>query len=94
MTVSNPKRVGGVFDNVTTGAYILHMTTGHQNQITINPKVRFGKPCIRGTRIAVVDILNLLAAGYSVNDIPAQYPGITKKDVAAAIEFATNLTER
>lgn len=63
------------------------------NRITIDPKVRFGKPCIRGTRIAVVDILNLLAAGYKIDEIPKQYPGITKKDVLAAIEFATRLTE-
>ena len=51
--------------------------------------MRFGKPCIRGTRIAVADVLNLLAAGYTINDIPKQYPGITKADVVAAIEFAT-----
>ncbi|MDA2922862.1 DUF433 domain-containing protein [Patescibacteria group bacterium AH-259-L07] len=63
------------------------------NKITIDPKIRFGKPCIKGTRIAVVDILNLLAAGYTIEKIPAQYPGITKKDVLAAIEFAANLSE-
>lgn len=62
-------------------------------RITINPKIRFGKPCIRGTRIAVVDILNLLAAGYAIDEIPKQYPGITKNDVLAAIAFATRLTE-
>jgi uncharacterized protein (DUF433 family) len=61
--------------------------------ITINPEVRFGKPCIRGTRIAVEDILNLLAAGYRIDEIPKQYPGLTKKDVLAAIEFATRLAE-
>ncbi|MEW6557612.1 MAG: DUF433 domain-containing protein [Elusimicrobiota bacterium] len=63
------------------------------NRITINPKVRFGKPCIRNTRIAVADVLNLLAAGYSASEIPAQYPGITKQDVLAAIEFATGIVE-
>ena len=63
------------------------------NKITINPKIRFGKPCIRGTRVAVVDILNLLAAGYSIDEIPSQYHGITKKDVVAAIEFAGELAE-
>ncbi|MBI3602334.1 MAG: DUF433 domain-containing protein [Candidatus Omnitrophica bacterium] len=63
------------------------------NKITMNPKIRFGKPCIRNTRIAVVDILNLLAAGYPLDEIPYQYPGLTKKDVVAAIEFATQLAE-
>ena len=63
------------------------------SQITVDPKIRFGKPCIRGTRIAVVDILNLLASGYSANEIPEQYPGITKKDVISAIEFAGQLAD-
>ena len=63
------------------------------SKITVNPKIRFGKPCIGGTRIAVVDILNLLAAGYSIAEIPAQYPGITKKDVVTAIEFAGQLAD-
>lgn len=64
-----------------------------KKRIVINPEVRFGKPVIAGTRIAVADILNLLAAGYTVKDIPKQYPGITQKDVLAAIEFTTDLLE-
>ena len=63
------------------------------NRITINPDVRFGKPTIRGTRIAVADILNLLAAGYTLDEIPGQYPDITKEDALAAIEFATGILE-
>lgn len=69
-------------------------TTWLNKHITINPEVRFGKPCIRGTRIAVVDILNLLRAGYTIKEIPKQYPGITKKDVIAAIEFSAELVEQ
>lgn len=61
--------------------------------ITINPRIRFGKPCIRGTRVAVVDILNLVTAGYAIKEIPDQFPGITKKDVLTALKFATHLTE-
>ncbi len=64
-----------------------------RNRITINPKIRFGKPCIRGTRIAVGDILNLLTAGYTIDEIPHEYPGITKEDVISAIEFAAQLSE-
>ena len=63
------------------------------SKITLNPKVRFGKPCIHGTRIAVVEILNLLAAGYTIEEIPSQYPGITKKDVISAIEFSGQLAD-
>ena len=62
-------------------------------RIDINPNIRFGKPCIKGTRIAVADILNLLTGGYTIDEIIKQYPGITKKDVIAAIEFATQLAE-
>ena len=63
------------------------------SRITVNPKIRFGKPCVRGTRVAIVDILHLLAAGYTIEDIPSQYPGLTKKDVVAAIEFASELAD-
>ncbi|MEK7313789.1 MAG: DUF433 domain-containing protein [Deltaproteobacteria bacterium] len=64
----------------------------HQ-KITINPLVRFGKPCIKGTRVAVSDILSLIAGGYSLGDIPGQYPGISKDDVIAAIEYASQSME-
>ena len=57
-------------------------------KITIDPAVRFGKPCIRGTRIAVADIINLLAAGFAIDEIPGEYRGITKNDVLAALEFS------
>lgn len=62
-------------------------------RITVNPKIRFGKPCIRGTRIAVADILNLLHAGFSVHEIPAEYPSLTRKDVLAALEYAGQLAD-
>jgi uncharacterized protein (DUF433 family) len=62
------------------------------DRITIDPAIRFGKPCIRGTRIAVVDILELLSVGYSIEDIPEQLD-VTKEDVLAAIGYATELTE-
>lgn len=62
-------------------------------RIAIDPKVRFGKPTIRGTRIAIADILSLLAGGYTITDIPKQYPGITREDVLAALEFTTDILE-
>lgn len=63
-------------------------------QILIDPGIRFGKPCIKGTRITVGDILDLLSAGYTVDQIPKQYKGITKRDVLAAIAFAVKLSEQ
>ncbi|MEA3369170.1 MAG: DUF433 domain-containing protein [Candidatus Ratteibacteria bacterium] len=65
----------------------------HEGRIVVDPEIRFGKPCIKGTRIAVSDILNLIASGYSIEDIPKQYPGITKEDIIAAIEFASQSME-
>ncbi len=45
----------------------------YREHIVINPDVRFGRPCIKGTRISVYDILNWLANGLSVDDIVADY---------------------
>lgn len=56
--------------------------------IVIKQKVRFGKPAIMGTRIAVADILNLLRSGYRLDEIPTQYPGITTIDAEAALRYA------
>jgi len=64
-----------------------------EERIIVNPDIRFGKPTIRGTRIAVADILNLLGAGYAINEIPEQYEGVTKEDVIAAIEYASGVLE-
>ena len=69
------------------------MINNIKDRITINPEVRFGKPCIRNTRIAVSDILNLIASGYSLKDIPEQYPGISQEDIIAAIEYASQFME-
>ncbi len=81
-----------IFLHLTSVAKLVSLLP-KMNRITIDPKIRFGKPCIRGTRIAVVDILHLLSAGYTIDDIPQQYPGITREDILAAIEFASRLSE-
>ena len=58
--------------------------------ITINSEVRFGKPCIRGMRIAVYDILGWLASGMSIQDIIDVYPELTETDVMAALAYAAD----
>lgn len=68
-------------------------TTWLNKYITINPEVRFGKPCIKGTRLAVEDVLNMLRAGWTIDEIFQEYPDLTKKDILAAIEFATRTTQ-
>lgn len=59
-------------------------------RIVIDPKVRHGKPVIKGTRVSVDVILGSLAGGMSVDEVTKEY-GITRDDVLAAIEYAAKL---
>lgn len=58
-------------------------------RITLNPRVMVGKPVIKGTRLSVEYILNLLAHGATVAEILEEYEGLTAEDVRACILFAT-----
>jgi uncharacterized protein (DUF433 family) len=60
----------------------------YKEYITIEPGKRSGKPCIRGIRIAVYDILNMLADGMTYDEIIDDYPKITKEDILACLAFA------
>ena len=62
-------------------------------RITVNPKVMVGKPVIKGTRLTVEYILNLLAHGATVSEIISEYKGLTQEDVQACILFATKSLE-
>ena len=62
--------------------------------IIIDQKILAGKPIIKGTRIPVVLILNLLENGYTIGRILKAYPNLTKKDVLAAIDYAKKRIER
>jgi uncharacterized protein (DUF433 family) len=57
------------------------------DRISIDPAVCGGKPCIRGTRIWVSFVLDLLASGMSEDKLLAEYPGLTHDDVLAAIAY-------
>ena len=59
--------------------------------ITINQEVRFGKPVIAGTRIAVADIIYLLEGGYDIKEIPTQYPNVTLSQARKALGYAANI---
>ena len=63
-------------------------TTDLLKRITINPEVRSGKPCIKGTRITVYDILEYLAGGMSEDEILEDFPSLECEDIQAALEFA------
>ena len=58
--------------------------------ISIDPEIRFGKACIKGTRITVSDILNWLASGMTYKDISEDFPSIKKEHINAALMFAAH----
>jgi uncharacterized protein (DUF433 family) len=62
-------------------------------RITLNPKVMVGKPVIKGTRLTVEYILNLLAHGTTVAEILEEYKGLTREDIQACLLFATRSLE-
>ncbi len=68
------------------------MTSAHP-RITIEIDKRDGKPCIRGMRITVPDILGWLAHGMSEEEILEEHPGLEKEDFAAVYAFAADMTE-
>jgi len=62
-------------------------------RVTINPEQCGGRPCIRGYRIRVKDILELLAAGASHEEILRDYPFLEAEDIFAALEYAAHQTD-
>lgn len=60
-------------------------------RISINPNVCFGKPCIRGTRIWVSLVLDLLANGMPEEELLKEYPQLTHEDILAAIAYAAEV---
>ena len=60
-------------------------------RITIDPDICHGKPCIRGTRIMVSNILNLLAHGAGLDEILEGYPQLAAEDVYAALTYAESV---
>jgi uncharacterized protein (DUF433 family) len=59
-------------------------------RITINPAVRFGKPCVRGTRLTVGDVLSYLASGMKENELLKDFPQLTHDDVLACLAYAAD----
>ena len=58
------------------------------DRITVDPEQCGGRPCIRGMRIRVVDVLQMLAAGDTAEDILAAYPYLEPEDISAALLYA------
>jgi uncharacterized protein (DUF433 family) len=62
------------------------------NRISVNPKVCFGKPCIRGTRIWVSLLLDMLTDEMCIEDILQEYPQLRREDVLAAIAYGAEMS--
>lgn len=63
------------------------------NKIVSDPKICSGKPCIKGTRIPVHIILDLLGAGEDYDGIKKAYPNITNNDIMACLQYASILAD-
>ncbi|MDP1768453.1 MAG: DUF433 domain-containing protein [Nitrospirota bacterium] len=62
-------------------------------RISIDPHTCSGKPCIRGTRIMVMNILGLIAAGYTHEQILHTYPELAREDIVAALDYVSQVID-
>lgn len=62
--------------------------------ITLEPGKRSGKPCIRGMRITVQDVLEYLAGGMTVEEVLADFPYLTREDIQACLAYAADSERR
>ena len=66
----------------------------YSEYISVNPNVRFGKPCITGTRISVYDVLSWLASGMNFDEIIDDFPQLNKEQILACLSFAADKERR
>ena len=66
----------------------------HVDRISIDPEIRFGKPCVRGTRITVGEVLGFLAAGGAESELLTEFPQLPREDVLACLGFAAERERR
>lgn len=94
MTLSCPIRISAADDlaySLTSLTSFRSVTTmDYRQYITIDSGKRGGKPCIRGMRITVYDVLEYLASGMSEDDILADFPDLTREDIRASLAFAAD----
>jgi len=64
------------------------MGVSYRDIITVEPGKRSGKPCIRGMRMTVYDVLSYLAAGMTHEEIIADFPSLTEEDILACLSYA------
>jgi uncharacterized protein (DUF433 family) len=64
------------------------------NRITVDPEVCGGRPCIRGLRVRVKDVLDMLAGGVTRSEILEDFPYLENDDITAALEFASRAADQ
>jgi uncharacterized protein (DUF433 family) len=64
--------------------------TDYTNIITLEPGKRSGKPCIRGLRITVYDVLSYLASGMTIEEVLDDFPSLTREDILACLSYAAD----
>lgn len=66
----------------------------YRQRIAIDPLIRSGKPCVRGTRITVADVLDYLGGGMTVAEVLDDFPDLTGEDIQACLSFAADRERR
>lgn len=87
-----PERQRVALTTSSTGRTVCGMD--YREHIVLDPDVRFGKPIIRGTRIAVADVLSYLASGMSEDDLLSDFPQLSRDDIRACLAYAAERERR
>ena len=66
----------------------------YRQRIAIDPHIRSGKPCVRGTRITVADVLDYLGGGMTMAEVLEDFPDLTAEDIQACLSFAADRERR
>ena len=82
-----------MYEKIRYGEFVFMTDLQLLERISLNPKIMTGKPVIKGTRLTVEYILNLLAHGATVEEILEEYEGITREDIQACHLFAAKSLE-
>ena len=72
----------------------MSLSSDYTKIITVDPAKRGGKPCIRGLRVTVYDVLEYLASGMSEDEILADFPDLEREDIRASLAFAADRERR
>jgi len=83
-----------IIRTIIQGTRLKTATMNYKKHIEIDPHVRFGKPCIKGTRITVSDVLGWLAAGMSIEEIMEDYPSLEKEQIYACLAYSADKERR